>query len=127
MTLIPEGRTELSLSGGGCSCCAVDAPNGRADAAASALGSVTETDAGARDDTPSRGPIARSFGVAGMTCGSCVRHVTEEISALEGVEAVDVALVAGGVSTVTVRSAAPLTDAAVARAVAEAGYDVVAR
>ncbi len=63
--------------------------------------------------------------VSGMTCGHCVGAVTEELTALDGVETVDVALVAGGTSTVTVTSAAPLDDTAVAAAVDEAGYAVV--
>jgi copper chaperone len=67
------------------------------------------------------------FGVEGMTCGNCVRHVTEELSDVYGVEAVEVVLVAGGVSTVTVRGSAPVDAGAVATAVAEAGYRVVAR
>lgn len=62
------------------------------------------------------------YRVDGMTCGNCVRHVSEEITALPGVEDVTVELVAGGTSTVTVRSAAPLDQAAVAAAVTEAGY-----
>ncbi|MBT2517857.1 heavy-metal-associated domain-containing protein [Streptomyces sp. ISL-90] len=61
-----------------------------------------------------------------MTCSNCVRHVTEELSALDGVDGIDVALIVGGVSTVTLQSSAPLDDAAVAAAVAEAGYEVVA-
>ncbi len=70
---------------------------------------------------------ATEFGVEGMTCGNCVRHVSEELSAVYGVESVDVELVAGGVSTVTVRSSSPVDAAAIAAAVAEAGYEVVAR
>jgi copper chaperone len=113
MTLTPEGRTELDLAGGGCACCAVDESNERADAEASVTGFATD-------------PVAATFGVAGMTCGSCVRHVTEELSAVDGVRAVEVALVAGGVSAVTVRSTSPLEAAVIAHAVVEAGYEVVA-
>ena len=111
MNLTPQGRTELLVSGGACACCAVDettTPAGRADAAASARFSVT-------------------LGVHGMTCVNCVRHVTEELSAIGGVESVDIALVAGGVSTVTVRSSAPVDDDAMAAAVVDAGYRVVSR
>lgn len=70
---------------------------------------------------------AAEFPVAGMTCGNCARHVTEEVASLPGVTSVDVDLVAGGVSTVTVRSADPVDAAAIAEAVAVAGYRVVAR
>ena len=62
------------------------------------------------------------YQVDGMTCGSCVRHVSEEITALPGVEDVSVELVAGGTSTVTITSAAPLDRQAVAAVVTEAGY-----
>lgn len=63
--------------------------------------------------------------VNGMTCGHCVAAVTEELSAVPGVEKVDVELVAGGDSPVTVTSEGPLDPAAVEAAVAEAGYTVV--
>lgn len=39
-----------------------------------------------------------TFAVDGMTCGNCVRHVTEELTALPGVTDVQVQLVAGGSS-----------------------------
>jgi copper chaperone len=69
--------------------------------------------------------------VSGMTCGHCVSAVTEEISKLDGVTGVEVELVAGGTSRVSVAStatpsdAAIPSDAAVAAAVDEAGYDLV--
>ncbi|MBO9568834.1 MAG: heavy-metal-associated domain-containing protein [Cellulomonas iranensis] len=65
-----------------------------------------------------------TFRVDGMTCGNCVKHVTEELTALPGVTDVTVELVSGGASPVTVTSDAPLDDAAVAAAVEEAGYAV---
>ena len=63
-----------------------------------------------------------TYRVTGMTCGHCVSAVTEEISALPGVTGVDVDLVKGGTSTVTVTSDAELDESAVAGAVDEAGY-----
>lgn len=68
-----------------------------------------------------------TFGVDGMTCGHCVQHVTTELTALPGVTAVDIALVVGGSSQVTVTSEAPLADEAVAGAVGEAGYVLTPR
>jgi copper chaperone len=62
------------------------------------------------------------YTVAGMTCGHCVAAVTEEVSKLEGVTAVDVDLATGAV---TVQSTEPLDAQAVAEAVDEAGYSVV--
>lgn len=62
-----------------------------------------------------------TYTVTGMTCGHCVSSVTEEISKLDGVTAVDVDLASG---QVTVESTTPIDDAAVADAVDEAGYTV---
>ena len=65
-----------------------------------------------------------TYSVAGMTCGHCVKAVTEELSALEGVTSVAVALADDGPSTVTVTSEQPLEESAVAAAVDEAGYEL---
>lgn len=62
--------------------------------------------------------------VNGMTCGHCVASVTEELSAINGVTAVDVDLVKSGASRVTVMSDNPLSDDAVRAAVDEAGYEL---
>jgi copper chaperone len=63
--------------------------------------------------------------VSGMTCEHCVRAVTDELQALDDVTAVDVDLVAHGVSIVSVTSQGALDPGAVRAAVDEAGYDVV--
>ena len=63
-----------------------------------------------------------TYNVKGMTCGHCVGAVTEEITKLEGVSAVDVDLPSGNV---TVTSQAPLSDEAVREAVDEAGFELV--
>jgi len=70
--------------------------------------------------------VSTTISVSGMTCGHCVSSVSEELEALAGVEKVDVDLNAGGVSTVTITSAGPLSFAEIGEAVAEAGYLVVA-
>ena len=67
----------------------------------------------------------QTFEVDGMTCGHCVSSVTEELSGLAGVEGVDVQLVAGGRSTVTVAADAPVRLDDVRAAIAEAGYTLV--
>lgn len=59
--------------------------------------------------------------VTGMTCGHCVASVREEVSELAGVSAVDVDLASGRVD---ITSDAPLDADDIARAVAEAGYQV---
>lgn len=63
--------------------------------------------------------------INGMTCGNCVKHVTEELTALPGVTEVTVSLAPEGTSTATVTSAEPLPGEAVADAVEEAGYTLV--
>lgn len=62
-----------------------------------------------------------TYTVTGMTCGHCVASVTEEVSEIPGVEAVDVVLETGAV---TVTSEQPLDDTAVRAAVEEAGYQL---
>jgi len=64
------------------------------------------------------------FLVTGMTCGHCVSSVTEEVSAIDGVESVEVVLKKGGSSRVTVMSAGPIDADAVRAAVEEAGYQL---
>ena len=62
-----------------------------------------------------------TYTVVGMTCGHCVSAVTEEVTAVPGVTAVDVDLArARG----TVTSAAPVDASAVRAAVDEAGYEL---
>jgi copper ion binding protein len=63
------------------------------------------------------------YTVEGMTCGHCASSVREEVGELAGVKAVDVDVPSG---RVTVTSEEPLTVDAVAAAVTEAGYRLVA-
>ncbi|KJS53765.1 hypothetical protein VM98_23275 [Streptomyces rubellomurinus subsp. indigoferus] len=65
-----------------------------------------------------------AFQVKGMTCGHCVTAVTAELKKIEGVTEVAVDLATG---TVTVDSAASLSDAEVGEAIDEAGYELVGR
>jgi copper chaperone len=62
-----------------------------------------------------------TFTVVGMTCGHCVSAVTEEVTQVPGVSAVDVDLASGGL---TVTSDSPVEESAVRAAVEEAGYEV---
>jgi len=107
---------ELTATGGAahaCSCCAP------ASAAADHSAAAEATPQNSAD-------VTSSYGVRGMTCSHCVTSVTEELSELNGVNSLAVDLQADGVSRVTVVSAAPLESAAVAAAVSEAGYQLVA-
>lgn len=66
--------------------------------------------------------VQTNYTVSGMTCGHCANHVTEEVSAVPGVIAVDVKV--EGPMTVTSEAAIDL--ATIEAAVAEAGdYTVV--
>ena len=65
-------------------------------------------------------PSQAIYTVRGMTCGHCVRAVTEEVSTLVGVQDVQVDLPTG---TVTIISDLPLTDNEVRTAITEAGYE----
>lgn len=65
---------------------------------------------------------SREYIVKGMTCDHCVAAVTEEVSGIAGVQAVDAELASGRLA---VRGEDLRDDAAIA-AVAEAGYEVVA-
>ncbi len=65
-----------------------------------------------------------TYAVEGMTCEHCVRAVTTELLALDGVTRVDVELAPSAVSRVVVVSDQPLPAADVASAVDEAGYSL---
>jgi copper ion binding protein len=65
-----------------------------------------------------------TYTVTGMTCGHCVSAVTEEVTQVPGVTAVDVDLASG---RLTVTSDAPVDDDAVRAAVDEAGYELTGR
>ena len=60
------------------------------------------------------------YTVAGMTCGHCVRAVTEEVEQVDGVRDVDVDLETG---RMVVSSDTPVDDA-IRAAVDEAGYEL---
>ncbi|RNE59350.1 heavy-metal-associated domain-containing protein [Cryobacterium tepidiphilum] len=76
------------------------------------------------DATRSTAPVHTDYLVSGMTCSHCVASVTEEVSALEGVESVSVDLVASGASCVRINSAEALDVSLVRTAIEEAGYEL---
>jgi copper chaperone len=65
-----------------------------------------------------------TYNVVGMTCDHCVAAVTKELTALDGVETVAIALNVGGQTPVTVVSATPLMQDTVVAAIDEAGYEL---
>jgi copper chaperone CopZ len=60
--------------------------------------------------------------IAGMTCNHCVLSVTEEVSEVPGVIAVDVDLASGRMTV----EGEGYSEQAIRAAVAEAGYEVIA-
>lgn len=64
--------------------------------------------------------------VHGMTCGHCVKAVTREVSALDGVRDVEIVLRRDEPSTVTVVADGDLDPEALRSAVDEAGYTLEA-
>lgn len=64
-----------------------------------------------------------TYKVSGMTCGHCVQHVTEEVSAIPGVTDVKVTLDDGRLE---VTSDAPVDFDRIVEAVSEAGDYTVA-
>jgi copper chaperone CopZ len=63
--------------------------------------------------------------VSGMTCEHCVKAVTRELAALDGVQGVAIDLVTDGTSAVTITSRTTLDAEVVRQAVDEAGLAVV--
>ncbi|MFI1966109.1 heavy-metal-associated domain-containing protein [Streptomyces pathocidini] len=63
-----------------------------------------------------------TYRVKGMSCGHCEGAVTAELSALDGVSAVEAVAATG---LVTVASESPLAEEAVRAALDEAGYELV--
>lgn len=89
-------------TGSGCSCCAT-------------AESAPQTEVSADS-------VSMDVLVEGMTCGHCVASVTEEISAIEGVEGIDVELNVGGASKVSIASSTPIDTDRIRAAVEGAGY-----
>lgn len=63
-----------------------------------------------------------TFGVQGMTCGHCEAAVAREVARIAGVTGV---VASAEAATLEVTSDGPVERAAVAAAVAEAGYELV--
>ncbi|WP_150958413.1 heavy-metal-associated domain-containing protein [Microbacterium testaceum] len=105
---IDLGLTSTSATGGGCG-----AGCGCGHGAAASTASAERGDSTATD-------VLR---VEGMTCEHCVRAVTDELNALDGVRVVDIDLRVGDASLVRIEGTAD--DAALIAAIDEAGYTLV--
>lgn len=105
-------NNDLGLTDASCTC-------GTPDQTASGAGTSGNLAATDSDLTSS------TWQVSGLTCVHCVKSVTEELGRLDGAKNVEVALVSGGISKVTISSLRALDPDAVAAAVDEAGYELV--
>lgn len=118
-------RPQLPMANSGCSCCTPEAPATEPSHTPTITKTTTTTTTLSTRDpeeiTMNTEQSTTSYLVTGMTCGHCASAVSGEISQLPGVTGVNVDLVAGGTSTVTVTSAAPLPEAEIATALDEAG------
>lgn len=70
------------------------------------------------DTSDAAGAVVARHTVTGMTCGHCVRAVTEEVAAIPGVTGVEVDLASGAL---IITSEAPVDFDRVVEAVGEAG------
>ena len=100
---------------------AVDAAVGGCDCAVCVASDKTckTVPEGADDKEKGTMTMEKKLKVEGMMCQHCVKHVTEALAAVEGVEKVDVSLEEG---TATVRCAEGVTDDALLAAVRGADY-----
>lgn len=71
--------------------------------------------------------MSQTFSVTGLSCQSCVKHVTQAISALAGVQSVTVDLQPQGTSTLHVEAADLLDADQVQAALAQQGNYLLAR
>lgn len=63
----------------------------------------------------------QTFRATGLTCGHCAQAVSEELSAVPGVDAVEVEVVSGGESVVRVAASREIASSEVTAALSEAG------
>lgn len=70
------------------------------------------------EQAPDAAGAVATYTVSGMTCGHCVKAITEEVSAIEGVTGVSVDLESGALRVV---SESPVDFDRIVEAVAEAG------
>ena len=69
--------------------------------------------------------VTAMYVVEGLTCGSCLAQVLENVRSLEGVTDVTMDLVRGGQSPLVVTSTAKLALEAVRASVESAGFDLI--
>lgn len=70
--------------------------------------------------------MSQTFSVTGLSCQSCVNHVTEALNALPGVEGVRIDLEPKGASAVHVEASRSLSDDEVQEALTtEGNYSLV--
>lgn len=99
-----------------------DADAGReAERTECSVGSIEISDGYDGESSEGERKMEKRVGVEGMMCQHCVKHVHDALSALHGVESVDVSLEDKSAKVVC---SAEVTDDDICKAVSEAGYEV---
>src|SRR6266508_3008721 len=75
--------------------------------------------AAGHEERTGMGNSTATYTVVGMTCNSCVNKVTNAVSAVEGVDDIDV-----DVSNGTLEVSGQISDASIRDAMAQAGYKI---
>ncbi len=124
LNLLGDQSSAGGCCGGGSCACGSGQSGASATETSASESSAAETGAAGSGigNGVAPGGLSVEYLVTGMTCGHCVSSVKEEVSAIDGVDAVEVVLKKDGASRVTVRSSASISPEKVRAAVDEAGY-----
>jgi copper chaperone CopZ len=124
LNLLGDQSSAGGCCGGGACACGSGESGASASESSASESSAAETGAAGSGigNGVAPGGLSVEYLVTGMTCGHCVSSVKEEVSAIDGVDAVEVVLKKDGASRVTVRSSASISPEKVRAAVDEAGY-----
>lgn len=112
-------RPLLPMVSTGCACCASTQDGSGQDVSAAAPAIPATDEPGAPAPAP-----ATTYRVEVMTCGHCAGAVTAALEAVDGVRAVSIELVPGGVCAVTVTNDRPVPFDTVRAAAEDAGYSL---
>jgi copper chaperone CopZ len=66
-----------------------------------------------------------SYSVTGLSCSGCVNSLTNQLNELDAISDVEIDLVSGAASRLTITLTTPVEDSVVQTAITEAGYAVV--
>ncbi len=66
-----------------------------------------------------------SYSVTGLSCSGCVNSLTNQLNELDAISDVEIDLVSGAASRLTITLTTPVEDSVVQTAITDAGYSVV--